>query len=241
MSTKARSGNSREGRGGGGKMQHSSHQDVFRLVKAELKQNGMEVPKDQGAREALVNGTRAYILAVAKDAVSRGEKSCFPEKLGDFIVDLIFFFFLCCRKSWRQMTRSTRSRWRTPRPRLTFSASREWNRSWVLEKRTRRKKERRIARAAEAAEEEEAENEEEEATRRRGPSEDAAVSRTIRKRTTRTRTARAAAACRQASADARVPRLDGARAAVVVVEEAAAAKVAGEDPTLAKQIKTIMS
>jgi hypothetical protein len=43
--------------------------DVLRMVEKELEQAGMEMPSDQGAREALVNGTRAYILAVANDAV----------------------------------------------------------------------------------------------------------------------------------------------------------------------------
>jgi hypothetical protein len=51
-------------------MQQSSQKDLLRMVKAELEQQDMELPRDQGAREALVNGTRAYILAVAKDAVS---------------------------------------------------------------------------------------------------------------------------------------------------------------------------
>jgi uncharacterized protein (DUF302 family) len=66
--------------------QQSGHQDVMRMVKEELKQNGMQMPRDQGAQEALVNGTRAYILAVAKDAVSE-RKAVFswrPEKVGDF-------------------------------------------------------------------------------------------------------------------------------------------------------------
>jgi hypothetical protein len=70
-SSKSKSGGSRSGGGGGsgrGKQQ-MGQKDVLRMVEQELQQSGMEMPSDQGAREALVNGTRAYILAVAHDAV----------------------------------------------------------------------------------------------------------------------------------------------------------------------------
>jgi hypothetical protein len=86
-------------------MQQMGQKDVLRMVKMELKQNGMDMPRDQGAREALVNGTRAYILAVANDAV----RSVFSARdFRVFPVDLICFSGLC-RRRWRPTTRWTRS------------------------------------------------------------------------------------------------------------------------------------
>jgi hypothetical protein len=88
MSTKSASrGGGSRGRQGGGKQQQKQSQqqsggkDLMSIVKSELEQMDMQLPRDEGAREALIMGTRAYILAVAQDAVSGGRNFVFSPPL----------------------------------------------------------------------------------------------------------------------------------------------------------------
>lgn len=108
----------RQGGGGGRSRGRSSrggsnvNEELEELVVQEIEQFGLEVPQDEQALQSLVEGTRAYILAVLSDAVefSRGISHINNTKLSLSVVT----HGSCFRSNWpsrwaRKRSMSTRS------------------------------------------------------------------------------------------------------------------------------------
>ncbi len=71
MFSRSRSGSQRGGGGGRGKQVEQFDQKLMKVVEMQCDQAGYELPEDEGAVESLLNGTKAYIIAVLKDAVRK--------------------------------------------------------------------------------------------------------------------------------------------------------------------------